>query len=154
MSASTTISAPPGAPVALQSGASVPEEWLIVATIPALTPAGALTATTIQRTATSAILAQVQAPGSETWHVETIYFVGAVPVPDVQLIVNVDGTPQPYTVLASSVLVTNFRAPSLGYSWRLGKSCVLTFAMANITAVGAAPIIVTFRVKVTRFMTG
>jgi hypothetical protein len=146
-----SIVAPPGPPVDLQVGAYVSEEWLITATFPAATPAGTFINATASRVAGGGALASIQAPGAEIWHIEQIYYVGAIPSPDVQLVVIVNNNPQPLTLLASSVVLTNFRAPGLLYSWRLQKSSVVTFQQSNIAVVGGLPISVTFRLKVGRF---
>jgi len=143
--------APAGAPVDLQQGAYVPEEWLITATFPALTAAGSFVAAVVARGAGIAALAALQAPFPEIWHVESIYSIAPVPAPDIQLVINVNNNNQPFTLLYSSILLTNFRAPGLPYSWRLLQGSTLQFSMSNIAVVGALPITVTFRMKIGRF---
>jgi hypothetical protein len=142
---------PIGAPVDLQHGGYTGEEWLITATIPATTPANTQTSATASRGAGAASLATLQGPGDEYWSVETIYSYGSVPSPDVQLVINVNGSNQPFTVLFSSVLQTNFARPGLQYAWTLNPSSTLSFALSNIATVGGSPIAVTFRMKIGRF---
>ena len=145
---------PPGAPVDLQMGAYVPEEWQVTATFPATTSAGSLVAATVVRGAGIASLSSVQAPFPEIWHVESIYTITPVPSPDIQLVISVNSNSQPFTVLYSSVTLTNFRAPGLPYSWRLLQGSTIAFSMSNIAVVGGAPISVTFRLKIGRFKVG
>src|SRR5208283_859120 len=99
-----SMSLPQGAPVDLQRGAYIGEEWLITATFPALSPAGSFVAALASRGAGNTALATIQGNFDEVWSVETIYSFGTVPTPDVQLVINVNGSNQPFTVLFSSVL--------------------------------------------------
>lgn len=142
---------PLGAPVDLQHGGYTGEEWLVTATIPGLTPAQTQVAANASRGAGAALLPTLQGPGDEYWSVETIYTFGTVPTPDIQLIINVNGSNQPFTVLFSSVLQTNFARPGLQYAWTLNPSSTLSFAMNPIAAVGAVALSVTFRLKIGRF---
>jgi hypothetical protein len=151
MSATTATAAIPiGAPVDLQHGGYTGEEWLIVCTIPASTPANTQIAATASRGAGAAQLSTLQGPGDEYWSVETIYTFGSVPSPDVQLIINVNGSNQPFTVLFSSVLQTNFARPGLQYAWTLNPSSTLSFAMNPIGTVSGS-MTVYFRLKIGRF---
>lgn len=146
-----SMSLPAGAPVDLQRGAYVGEEWLINATFPAATPAGSFVVATATRVAGGAALNTIQGNFDEIWSVETIYTYGAVPTPDIQLILTVNGSNQPFTVLFSSVLQTNFARPGLQYSWSLYQGSTLAFQMSNIAVVGGVPIDVQFRLKIGRF---
>ena len=140
-----------GAPVDLQHGQFVPEEWLITATIPAATPANTQTTATASRGAGQGSLTTLQGPGDEFWSLEGVYSFGTVPSPDVQLIINSNGSNQPFTVLFSSVLQTNFARPGLTTAWTFSPASTLSFAMANIATVGGSPISVTFKAKIARY---
>lgn len=142
---------PAGAPVDLQRGAYVGEEWLITATFPAATPSSSFVSANATRVAGGAALNTIQGNFDEIWSVETIYSYGTVPTPDIQLILTINGSNQPFTVLFSSVLQTNFARPGLQYSWSLYQGSTLSFQMSNIAVVGGAPITVTFRLKIGRF---
>jgi hypothetical protein len=148
---SQQMALPQGAPVDLQRGAYIGEEWLITATFPGLSPAGSFVAATASRGAGQPALPTLQGNFDEIWSVETIYSFGAVPTPDIQLIITVNGSNQPFTVLFSSVLQTNFARPGLQYSWSLYQGSTLSFSMSNTAVVGALPVAVTFRLKIGRF---
>ena len=141
---------PLGAPVDIQHGGYASEEWLISATIPAATPANTQTAATASRGAGNAYLSTLQGPGDEYWGLETIYSYGTVPSPDVQLVLNVNGSNQPFTFLFSSVLQTNYSRPGIT-PITLNPSSTITFAMNNIATVGGSPISVVFRMKIGRY---
>lgn len=132
------------------SGAQA-EEWLITAVVPALAGAGTITAALIQRQATSAPLAQQICPGREVWHGERIYFVGANPVPDCQLILLVDLVPQPYTVLASSVNLAQNRPAALARTIIVTSGSVVSAQIVNYAANAATVgVAVIFRFQVMR----
>ena len=126
------------------------EEWLVVATIAALAPANTVTAATIQRQAGIAPVVQVICPNRELWNVERMYFVGANPVPDVQLSLLVDFVVQPYTPMASSVNLALNRPAALTRTMFVSSGSNVSANMINVAVVGAAPIVVTFRVHVQR----
>jgi len=133
------------------SGAQA-EEWIIFGTIPAGAAAGTITACTIQRQATAAAQTQQTCPGREVWNIERIYYVGADPVPDAQLVPLVDLVPQPYTPLASSVNLAQNRPAALARTIVIGGSSVVTFQMVNFAANANTTqgILVNFKVQVMR----
>lgn len=127
------------------------EEWLITATVPGSATAGTITAATIQRQATSAAQNQQFCPVRETWELERIYFVGTNPTPDCQLVILVDLAPQPYTVLASTVNLTQNRPGALSNAILIQSGSVITAQIVNLTAnASTAGVSVTFKVQVKR----
>lgn len=127
-----------------------PEEWIIAAVIAALAPANTRTAATIQRQAAAAALMTQQAPLREVWHIENLYFNGVNPVPDVQLVVRVDGVDQPITPLASSINQALLKPFTLPLTLPVPRGSVVSADMVNIAVVGAVAIAVQFRAKVMR----
>lgn len=127
-----------------------PEEWLIAAVIPALAPANTRTAATIQRQAAAAALLTQQAPLREVWHIENVYFNGANPAPDVQIVLRVDGIDQPITPLASSINQALLKPFTLPMTLPVPRGSVVSADLVNVAAVGALPIAVLFRAKIMR----
>jgi hypothetical protein len=127
-----------------------PEEWLITGTIAGLSPANTRTAATIQRQAAAAALLTQQAPLREVWHIENVYFNGANPAPDVQIVIRVDGIDQPVTPLASSINQALLKPFVLPLTLPVPRGSVVSADLVNIAAVGVAAIVVTFRAKVMR----
>ena len=108
------MSLPPSVGAQQRLSGAQAEEWIIEAAVPAGTPAGVPTQATIQRNAYTAPQLQQICPGREVWNIERIYSVGTGPIaPDMQLILNVDNVPQPYTPLWSSVLLAFNRPAAL-----------------------------------------
>jgi len=140
-----------GAPVDLQHGQSISEEWLVTGTVPAATPANTQISATASRGAGQGSLQTLQGPGDEYWSVEGVYSYGAVPSPDMQLIISTNGTNQPLTLLFSSVLQTNYARPGLTQAWTLSPASTLSFFINPIGTVGGSPLQITFKMKIGRY---
>ena len=128
-----------------------PEEWIITGTIPAAAVANTRVACTIQRAAGAAALATQQAPFREVWHIHDIYYVGTNPVPDVQLIMRVDGVDQPFTPLASSCNIAMLTRLTLPLTIPTPRGSVASADMMNLAAnATTVAVVVVFKAKVIR----